>query len=179
MNFVRIASTPFTKPTAAARICLPYLTRRMLKYATPAAGNAMVNTAPITRSISSDTINLAAACATSLGGNASSQIMAVRSNRYSAASSLASSIACSMTLGASVAICANLAASLPSCSTYFNGSSSIACTSLRLSHTSWIAAQLPASTPLPIALAVELSQWGLKLFHCDRSHCSKSAVSPA
>ncbi|KWV85978.1 hypothetical protein PFLmoz3_04385 [Pseudomonas fluorescens] len=139
----------------------------------------MVNTTPITRSISSDTIKPAAACATSLGGNASSQIMAVRSNRYSAASSLASNIACSMTLGASMAICANFAASLPSCSTYLSGSSRIACTCLMLSHTSRIAAQLPASTPLPIALAGDCCQCGLKPCHCSRSHCSRSAVSPA
>ena len=84
-----------------------------------------------------------------------------------------------MTCGASVANCANLVASVPSCSTYFNGSSRIACTSLMLSHTSRIAAQLPASTPLPIALAVDCCQDGLKPFHCSRSHCSRSAVSPA
>ncbi|CRM98065.1 hypothetical protein [Pseudomonas sp. 22 E 5] len=179
MNFVRIPKSPLTKPVAASRICPPYLTSRRLKYATPAAGNAMVNTTPITRSISNDTTNPAAISAISPGGNASNQIIAVRSIRNSAASSLASSIACSMTLGASVASCANLAASAPSCSTYFNGSSRIACTSLMLSHTSRIAAQLPASTPLPIALAVDCSQRGLKPDHSDRSHCSRSPVSPA
>ncbi|CRM48948.1 hypothetical protein [Pseudomonas sp. 24 E 1] len=70
----------------------------------------MVNTTPITRSISNATTNPAATSAISPGGNASSQIIAVRTNRNSAASSLASNIACSMTLGASVAICANWAA---------------------------------------------------------------------
>ncbi|WP_407727972.1 hypothetical protein [Pseudomonas extremaustralis] len=54
--------------------------------------------------------NPAAVSAIWPGGNASSHTIAVRINRNSAASSLASNIACSITLGASVAICANLAA---------------------------------------------------------------------
>ena len=143
------------------------------------AGKAMVNTTPITRSISNDTTKPAAISAISPGGKASNQIIAVRSIRNSAASSLASNIACSMSFGAVWASSINSLAFAPRLSNSWPGSLKISCTCLMASHTPVIAAQLPASTPLPIALEVDRSQCGLKPFHCLRSQLSRSAVKPS
>ncbi|VVN89554.1 hypothetical protein PS834_01753 [Pseudomonas fluorescens] len=143
----------------------------------------MVSTNAISKSMSSDTANPAITSAvfpaTWLGGNADSQIIAVRSIRYSAASSLASNIACSITWGASRARAANSAAWVPRRSMCLAGSLRMSCTNDTLSHTPEMADQVPANIPLPMALALEACQCGLNPLHSLRSQACSSAVKPS
>ncbi len=175
-----MSNTPLTKPTATSTTCLPYFARRSPRYAIPAPCRAMVSTSAISKSMSSDTANPAITSAvfpaTWLGGNADNQIIAVRNIRYSAASSLASNIACSITCGASRARAASSAAWAPRRSMCLAGSLRMSCISDRLSHTSEMADQVPANTPLPMALDADTCQCGLNPLHSLRSQACSSAV---
>ncbi|MNI45726.1 hypothetical protein D3C81_1328300 [compost metagenome] len=127
-------------------------------------------------SISSSTIRIDTALAVSpaitLGGSISSQRLAVRNSRQSAASSLASSWSLAMASGVSSASVFNCSTPLPSRSANLPGSCSMSDSRLMPSHTPSIAAQLPASKPLPTAAEVDCDHRGLNSSHSLRSQVS-------
>ncbi len=181
------AKMALIKRFTASNSRAPYRNKRIVKYAMPAPTPTKVSTTPISRSIANCTTIVATAAAVppanSLGGSISSQSMAVRTSRQSAASSLTSSCSFAMTCGADLASLTKSSALLPNRSPNWLGSLRMSDSKPMLSHTPSIAAQPPASKPLPTAAAeVANDCWahcGLKPCHSPRSQSVRSELKPS